>query len=622
MKIFSISQLAHDLVSALKRFPLFIIFCVTITVSGIVTIEYEKDFSWEVKLQLYHFMSVLSMGIVASLAASNLAEKLHKPLKWSLIVQAILLLLMLGYYLISPTQFSSFELAMRIFVINLGLSMLLLWLPYAADNNLNAFWLYGKTLFIRFFTTYLFTMILYGGLSLALLALDVLFGVEFDGIMYLHLYIVLGGIFAPLFFAAGLKSDYSLYAEAVTYPKALRFLVLYILLPLVVLYMLILYVYAGKIILLWQFPSGWVSNLVLSFSIAGLVSFFLIYPLRDSGNRFLSTFFRFYFWLMLPLITLLFVAIFKRIGAYGITELRYYVMILAFWLAYISVYFILTRYRNLKMIPLSFCIVAILSTFGPWGAFSVSKNSQLSRFEHILTENNMLNDGKVIHAPDTISRKAQINISSIVSYISEYHDIKTFQPYFETDFDSLFKGEDYRYNKESLLMELMGLKYISRWDYRLDEETGEETESVVFRVDAEEQIMSVSGFDHLINISSYYYTYGNDNFDSLDVRTYRNNQGFVLTEKANLKNHKTLFVLDGEKDDLFTIDFESLARKLLRDFPLNNDSRYLDAERLTLKQTLTHYDVEFRISSLSFDLTQDKKFSYMSVNGVLLIKEK
>lgn len=618
MKIFQINQIKTDLLSAFKRFPLFITFCIALTVVSIYTIENERQLEWITKLNLYHFLSILSMGIFFILAVTNYAEKVKLPLKKLFLVQGIFVVFMVLYYFISPDKFSTFELSMRIVSINLGLIFLVIYLPYHKDNDLTAFWQYTKTLFLRLMTTYLFTMILYFGLSLALLAIDSLFGVKIDGDLYLYLFIVLTGFFAPVFFTGGLKKDYSVFSTELVYPKALKFLVLYILLPIVVLYMLILYVYATKIIILWQFPSGWVSNLVLSFSIVGLISFFLTYPLRNSENKFISGFFKLYFWFMLPLIALLFVAIFKRIGVYGITELRYYVMLLAFWLAFISIYLIITKYKDLKIIALSFFIIAVFTSFGPWGAFSVSKKSQLNRFEKILTENNMIKDGLIVKSDSIVDKKTNRNLSSIVSYIVHYHDVKSLQKYFKVDFDTLFKDDYSRYNKETLILEQMGLQYVSQWDLRYDEDTDDYISYVSFGAELNQNIVDISNHDILININNYYYNDPYNKKDTIIKRDYITEK-FTINESFNINSNILSYDTENENINILTLDFKPFIKELIKENPSKN-SYNVKPEKLHFENHTDFCDVDFQILTISLNNDSNNHFTNLSFTARLMIK--
>ena len=81
-----------------------------------------------------------------------------------------------------------------------------------------------------------------------------------------------------------------------------------------------------------------------------------------------------------------------RISQYGFTEPRYYaVLCVIFVLRAIS---IIKLQKKVRVIPLALSILLLVSIFGPLSSFSVSKWSQNRRFERILTEAGMLEDGE------------------------------------------------------------------------------------------------------------------------------------------------------------------------------------------------------------------------------------
>src|SRR6185437_825577 len=156
----------------------------------------------------------------------------------------------------------------------------------------------------------------------------------------------------------------------------------YVLIPLASVYVVILLAYEVKILIQWSLPKGLVSNLILRYAVFGILSILLIYPLRNQEeNKWIKTYARSFYFLLIPLLALLFLAVFTRILPYGITAPRYFLIVLAGWLLFITFYFLLSQKQNIKVIPVSLCILALLSVYGPQSAFSVSRYSQM----HLLT---------------------------------------------------------------------------------------------------------------------------------------------------------------------------------------------------------------------------------------------
>src|SRR5690554_7276939 len=85
------------------------------------------------------------------------------------------------------------------------------------------------------------------------------------------------GFFNTWFFLSGIpeKLDQS---EGAYPPKELKVFAQYILLPLLAVYLLILYGYGAKIVLIWDWPRGIVSYLIICVAVLGITTFLLLYP--------------------------------------------------------------------------------------------------------------------------------------------------------------------------------------------------------------------------------------------------------------------------------------------------------------------------------------------------------
>jgi hypothetical protein len=333
------------------------------------------------------------------------------------------------------------------------------------QGEINGFWQYNKVLLLRFLTAFLYSSVIYIGLSLALLAMDKLFGLNIDFKWYGDLWVCIAGIFNTIFFLAGFPGDYAGLETKQDYPKGLKIFTQYVLIPIITVYILILYAYMFKILFSRQWPYGWVSYLVLAFAIAGILSLLLIHPIRnEENNKWILGYNKFFYIAMCPLIILLFLAIERRIGDYGITEERYFDFVLACWLALVCLYFLFSKTKNIKRIPISLCIFVLFSSFGPWGAFSVSLRSQMSRLNHYLEKNKLLSVGKIVPAKDSIPTKDENEIISIVTYIVNIHGYHELQGLFSQNLDSLIlpkgqKAQEYNsFEQPGKILALMHLK--------------------------------------------------------------------------------------------------------------------------------------------------------------------
>ncbi|WP_345142549.1 DUF4153 domain-containing protein [Flavobacterium ginsengiterrae] len=384
----------------------------------------------------------------------------------------------------------------QFFVLNLSLHLLVSFAGFLPRTyNQEEFWEFNKQLFLRILTAGLYSFVLYGGLSLAILAIDKLFKVEFDSKIYGYLFVTIVGLFNTIFFLSGVPETNSKEVPLVLkYPKGLKNFTQFVLLPLISIYLVILICYEAKIVFTLSLPFGWVSYLVLAFAIIGILSFLLVHPVaNESGNLWMRTFNRWFYFLLIPLLVLLYWAILYRINLYGFTLLRYYVLLLSVWLSVVIFYFLLNKNPKIKFIPISMCLAGLFSIVGPQSADSVSKHSQLSRFENYLKES----EGK------KLTFEQEQELSSIVYLLYSNYGFEIMLPYADKKLDALYKKD-----KEpgySQIMEALGFKYRSEYDRK---DNIRDSFYYYSYENNESAIIDIHGYDFIINI------YKNNPFES------------------------------------------------------------------------------------------------------------
>ncbi|MFA7360734.1 MAG: DUF4153 domain-containing protein [Candidatus Kapaibacterium sp.] len=460
MKLPSLDVLISQAKETASRFPLAILTSILGALAMIRIIdfapnEYEGQFWWNIVM-------TFSLGLPLFIAFSLMAESkgFEKIKKYML--QLIPVVFLLVYFLTLSDQTDFYDIG-RYILLLVAFHLLVSFSPFilTKDKSHLDFWNFNQTVFLRFILSGLYTFVLYGGLAIALLSFDKLFEMNIDGKRYGQLLFFIVGIFNTWFFCSGVPKPADMKSEA--FPKGLKIFTQYVLLPIIVIYVLILYLYLFKIIFSWNLPVGWVSYLVIGFSTAGIFSLLLIYPLVESKEiKWVKIFSRIFFISLIPQIVLLYLAIAVRTSDYGITERRYYVFVLAFWLTITAIYYIITNFKNIKYIPISLFLIAVLTSAGPWSAFNMSRSSQINRLEDILNKNSILVNGKIIPASKDIQKEEIQDVNSIINFLIDRNKLNTIQPWFNENLDSLEKykkvSEVVYHNKTEQIMQIMGLK--------------------------------------------------------------------------------------------------------------------------------------------------------------------
>ena len=285
--------------------------------------------------------------------------------------------------------------------LSLGLHLLAAFVPFVRPGELNGFWQYNRALFLRFLIGALYSAVLFGGLAVALVAIDNLFGLDVAEELYGELFVVIGFGFQTWFFTAGVPRGLEGLDATDEYPRGLKLFSQYVLIPLVTVYLAILLAYLAKVLITTEWPSGWIGWLVSCVSVAGILSILLTHPIRHrQENAWIVTYGRWFWLAMIPAVGMLLVAVWKRIDQYGITEPRYFLLLLTLWLTGMAIVYGIVRSQNIKWLPATLCVLAFVTFVGPWSAYSVSRSSQLSRLEGLLARNGMMVDGRAVAATD------------------------------------------------------------------------------------------------------------------------------------------------------------------------------------------------------------------------------
>lgn len=462
MRFPSLKVLMSEAGRTLRSYPLVLLFAATAAVAALALVDVSKNDT------LNRLLLSAQLGIPLFFAVTIFGRRLDPPIRRTIEVGCVALL---AAYFFSITPRMETITATRFIQFNIGTHLLVAFLPFARLPGVGGFWQYNRTLFLRFLLSALYSHVLFAGLAVALLAIDNLFGVDIDGETYMRLWIVIVFVFNTWFFVGGVPRDTTHFENLHDYPTGLKVFTQYVLVPLVIIYLLILTTYLGKVLVTRQWPSGWIGYLVSSVSAVGILAMLLVHPIKDSaGNAWVRSFSRWFYVFLLPSIGMLFIAIFKRIAQYGITEKRYFLLVLTFWLAGTAIYFIVSRSKNIKSIPLTLCLLAFATAFGPWGAFSVSELSQVQRLHGLLEKNDLIENNLVVAAQGEVSFEDRKEMSAVLNYLSSTHGLRAIRDWFDpplTVIDTVH-SEDGRYHglavaRAKAVMDSLGLQYVERW---------------------------------------------------------------------------------------------------------------------------------------------------------------
>lgn len=342
--------------------------------------ELGKQRWWQVAIYF------LSSGAVLSLSLQLWGEEVkRKWLRWTVFGVLQVVWVANAVYLYCVTDFS-----VEYFVGNLSLVLLIglsvLVCPFFRSKNDLPFWNFSRYTLGAAAISVIIGGVIFGGISLLYGMLDILFHVSIPWKAYGDTGIITTLLLPVFLFLLQQPSGEKKHNYALHTVQILNIFSRFLLMPLLLLYTVVLYVYAVRILVMWTLPNGWVS-VPISVLMGGIVLLaMLLYPARMQENpkKFDELCCRWMPLLILPLLFLMTIGVSKRLNDYGITYMRLYLLLFNLWCYGICVYLILTRSLKIKAIPLSFSIIFMLFSVGPWNFVNITQRVLVNQVRGII----------------------------------------------------------------------------------------------------------------------------------------------------------------------------------------------------------------------------------------------
>ena len=626
MKLPSLNNLLHASKNSFERFPLTIFSAIIAVFFAIYMVEYSDEIT-----NIYPYingMLTAALGIPLFFCAAVFTsmENSSSTKKRLFTLAAFLILIAIYFSLPSSENANSSQAAyIRYIIYNIIIHLLVSFVPYLKTQKMNGFWNYNKILFIRLWTSVLYSSVLYFGIIIALFAIESLFPIDFHNELYFDIYIFIIGIFNTWFFVSGIPTDLHALEKENTYPKGLKVFTQFILLPLLILYLSILYIYTAKICITWDWPKGIVSYLISGVSILGILAILLIHPFSNSNeNSWIKKFSKIYYYLLFPLIFVLFFAITIRINDYGITVNRYLIFILGVWLFVIATYFSIGK-TNIKFVPQTLALMLAVLSFGPWGMFSVSEKSQTTRLLTLLenaklTSNHKTNNEVILHIDSLqkfnfdqkdinqskISDSIHNEIYSIFNYLNQYHSCKKIETIFQQNIDSILtlSKEKNKYTSATdIYMKALGLRNSKIYN------TAVESNPFFYFNAKKSDFTKINGYTYLIPIHYY----------QNEKTMLKINLDDISFTEFPFKTSKKIYQL---KINQSTFNF-SLDKILIPLFETygNEQASEINPTKMTLFESNSEFDLKLEISSINISSIKNKRV-VNSFNANLFIRKK
>lgn len=358
--------------SNLKRFPITLFFTIALTCYLCYFVsnhDENKKLNWIIGYYL-------SVGTLLSLTLHLWCEEMKRIIP-KIAVQAgmHLLLILDAIYLYSYSYEKSFTeigIAHGAGILAIGLSVF--FLSFFKEKNDIPSWNFALSSITACMTANVIGCIMSGGICFLILSVHKLFDLSIDSTCYLYVAILCNVCLSMFLFLGLLPQKQEKHNTRPLQHSFLNGVIHYLFLPLTGGYLIVLYIYALRILINWELPIGWVSWLVITLMTGCIVIEFGLYPSRMAQQkrtdnliaRWLPLF-------VLPLLFLMTIGIIRRFNDYGVTINRLYLITLNIWCYFVCITLIIIKAKRISWIPISFSLVFLLTSVLPVNYASITR---------------------------------------------------------------------------------------------------------------------------------------------------------------------------------------------------------------------------------------------------------
>lgn len=358
--------------SNLKRFPITLFFTIALTCYLCYFVsnhDENKKLNWIIGYYL-------SVGTLLSLTLHLWCEEMKRIIP-KIAVQAgmHLLLILDAIYLYSYSYEKSFTeigIAHGAGILAIGLSVF--FLSFFKEKNDIPSWNFALSSITACVTANVIGCIMSGGICFLILSVHKLFDLSIDSTCYLYIVILCNVCLSMFLFLGLLPQKQEKHNTRPLQHSFLNGVIHYLFLPLTGGYLIVLYIYALRILINWELPIGWVSWLVITLMTGCIVIEFGLYPSRMAQQkrtdnliaRWLPLF-------VLPLLFLMTIGIIRRFNDYGVTINRLYLITLNIWCYFVCITLIIIKAKRISWIPISFSLVFLLTSVLPINYASITR---------------------------------------------------------------------------------------------------------------------------------------------------------------------------------------------------------------------------------------------------------
>ena len=213
--------------------------------------------------------------------------------------------------------------------------------------------------------------------------------------------------------------SYATKQEGIVIPKVFKVIQCYVLFPVYLFLVLILFGYIFRVVIIWKLPVGQFNYFI---SIATVLFLFFYLTLSNYKNRVIAFFYRFGALFMLVLILFQFWLYLVRVNAYGFTALRYASLLYIIFSIIFALLPLIKGGRYMEWIYFVFALFVLFATFTPLNILDLPAKNQNARIMSVLKKHDLKITAEgiepKIESEDFFSYEEKVKISEAYKYLS------------------------------------------------------------------------------------------------------------------------------------------------------------------------------------------------------------
>ena len=441
-------------------------------------------------------------------------------------------------------------------------------------------------------------LLVFGLVAAILFTITTLFNVEFSDSFYSHVYTSLGLFTQPLFFLVFQQRQAK---SEMTLNRIFEILVNFVLAPALMIFTVLLYAYVVQIIFEGVLPKGMLANITLPYLLGGLG----VYALRSiCAKARWETFFKFYPYLAIVSIVLLWLAIDRRISAYAWTEQRIYLVALASAITIAYAILIIPKIRQYRLISVV-VMIAIFAMTWVVNPKEIAYQSQTERFEHLLTKLNLSDgQGKIRDDVDFLSRLENMPENER----QDWNELDDVSDYLVHRLDlGLYDGSNYEEKRKAFIQrygekanDLISLD-VYEHSFRInDSEIMVQQNSPIREAEFEWTSIDLTPYKKWIHAPVYQFYRADDNSSKKE-------------ENESKEQAEVCFV---EEHDRYCTNMDQHIKKVFQQHHLDSMKKLAESDLKLIRKDLLKIDAPsfaIYLGSLEMQFNQEKGYHYKSL---------